>query len=149
MFLRKFCKRAQAVLNFFSGTLDIYQHGPRHRNLYFWESVMVALSYLVYNDILSQNVTYHYKMWPLLFYKMRKKFIAKFSRFLITKWDIFIINWTVFQKCDGFITNFDNYYKMQRLLQNVSLRPAISINILSTSVCVLAWSVLIKEQPLK
>ena len=41
-------------------------------------------------------------------------FIAKFSRFLITKWDIFII------KRDSFLKMRRFYYKFRQLLQNVT-----------------------------
>ena len=45
---------------------------------------------------------------------MQQKFITKCVTFFITKWD-------------GFITKWNSYYKMQRLLQNVSVHAELRI----------------------
>ena len=64
----------------------------------------VTVSHLIHYDCLKQWSKYYNKMRHLFYYKMRQKFITKCLKFCITK-------------CDCFITKFDSYYKMRRLLQ--------------------------------
>ena len=64
----------------------------------------VTVSYLIHYDSLLQNATYYYKMRQLFYYKMRQKFITK---------------------CDDFITKYDSYYKMRRLLQIATVHSMI------------------------
>ena len=78
---------------------------------------MIALLYLVHYDTLFQSATDIIK-------KMRQPFSYKMQQKLITKWVRLFIS-----KCDSFITNCDSYhrlhlfyYKIRRLLQNVSVQ---------------------------
>ena len=72
-----------------------------------WESIVVAVSHLVYYNTLLQNAT---------------DFITKWGSYFITKCVNFFIT-----KCDGFITKSKSYYKtqqfyckMRQLLQNAT-----------------------------
>ena len=63
------------------------EHETRHKEIYFWESTVVMVSYLVHCDTLLQNARYYYKLQKPFYYKMRQKFITKYFRFFITKCD--------------------------------------------------------------
>ena len=75
------------------------------KDIYFKESTLVTVSYLVHYDTL-------YKKRQPFYYKMRQKFITKCVMFFITK-------------CCRFITKCDSYYKMRCLSQNVSVQAFI------------------------
>ena len=69
---------------------------------------MVAVSYLVYYDFLLQHAT---------------DIITKCDISLLQNASSFLLqNATVITNCGDFITKFDIYYKMRRLLQNVSIK---------------------------
>ena len=70
---------------------------------------MIALSYLVHYDTLFQNATDIIK-------KMRQPFYYKMQQKLISKCDSFIIY------CDSYHRLHLFYYKIRRLLQNVSVQ---------------------------
>ena len=63
----------------------------------------VAVSYLILYDSLLQNAT---------------DIIAKCDSYFIAKCDRSLLqNATVITKCDDFITKYDRYYKIRRLLR--------------------------------
>ena len=74
---------------------------------------------------------HYYKMQQLFYYKMRQKFITKCVRFFITKRAVILQNATVITKCvrffitqcGSFITKWDSYYKMRRVLQIATVHP--------------------------
>ena len=78
---------------------------------------MIALSYLIHYDTLFQNATdIIKKMRQPFYYKMQQKLITKWVRLFISKCDSFIIY------CDSYHRLHLFYYKIRRLLQNVSVQ---------------------------
>ena len=66
-------------------------------------------------------------MRQLCYYEMRRKFITKYVKPVITKCNSFFVqNATVVTKCDDFITKCNSYYKMRRLLEIVRLHSFCS-----------------------
>ena len=86
-----------------------------------------TVSYLIHRDILQQNATD-------IITKCDSYFITKFeyvsllqntSGFLLQNATVLLQNATVITNCDDFITKYDSYYKMRRLLQIATVQLSI------------------------
>ena len=60
-------------------------------------------------------------MRQLFDYKMQQSLLKNASGFLSQNATVLVQNATVITKCVNFIIKSDNYYKMRRLLQNMSV----------------------------
>ena len=63
-------------------------------------------------------------MRQLSYYRMRKILLQNASGFSLQNGTVVLQNAKVITKCVNFITKCDSYYKMRRLLQNVSMQGA-------------------------
>lgn len=62
-----------------------------------------------------------YDMHQVCYYKMQQKFIIKCVRYLLQNAKVLLQNVIAITKWNGFIIKCDIYYKIWRLLQNVSV----------------------------
>lgn len=75
-----------------------HEHSTRHKEVWFWKSIVLVVLFLVHCDTSLQNAT---------------GVITKCKNYFITKCVTLFIT-----KCNDFITNCGCYYKLRRLLQN-------------------------------
>ena len=59
----------------------------------------------------------YYKLWQLKYYKLHKILLQITTANLLQITTILLQTTTAITNCDKFITNYDNYYKLQQLLQ--------------------------------
>ena len=128
------CENSKQFWSFFQGRrqnytypleTNGYQHGTRHKEIYFWELILVVVLYFVYYDTLLQNATdIITKCHSYLITKCDKILLQNAPGFLLQNGTVVLQNETVITKCVDFLTKCDIYYKMRCLLQNASVQKA-------------------------
>ena len=71
---------------------------------------------------------------------MREKFITECVRFALQNATVLLQNATVITNCDDFITKYDSYYKIWRLLQIATLQPLTASGCHRTNVRLFSFS---------
>ena len=76
---------------------------------------------------------------------MRQKFITKYVRFFIRKWDSFITKCDSYYNCDNFITTCDSYYKMRLLSQIEKVQNTSNLITLNKLACETSYLIKLKS----
>ena len=86
----------------------------------------VTVSDLIHYDSFLQNATDAITKCDSYFVTKRdRSLLQNASGFLLQNATVLLQNATVITKCDDFITKSDSYYKMQRLLQIMTVQKSI------------------------
>ena len=82
--------------------------------------------YICYNSILQNATDIITKCDSYFVTKCDRSLLQNSSSFLLLNATGFLQNATVITNCDNFITKYDSYYKMSRLLEIVTVQTAAS-----------------------
>ena len=80
--------------------------------------------YICYNSILQNAADIITKCDSYFVTKCDRSLLQNSSSFLLLNATVFLQNATVITNCDNFITKYDSYYKMPRLLQIATVQTA-------------------------
>ena len=93
----------------------MHEHGTRHKEIGFWESTVLTVSYLIHYDTLLQNATdIITRCYSYFITKCDKCLLQNAPGVLLQNATVSLQNATAVTKCVSFITKCDNYYKMCR-----------------------------------